>query len=197
MSDLSTDQYLTLATRKLEVARRHLIELETDLPSAKVSDPASPTDSRAAIEGHADGCVTQAYAAFDTFSCAVAHNFGLAQPDRASMNRLVQRLSEPSRPFVAEAITQTCEAVREVIQSYGWRRLSSYRNLAVHRGVVAGRTGFSREAGFTLRIADIDGPDPNGAEALPILHELLVWAEETLPPLLTLAEEWREPERPG
>ena len=193
MSDLSTDQYLTLAQTKLEVARRHLIELESDLPSASVSDPASATDSRAGIEGHADGCVTQAYAAFDTYACAVARHFGLAKPDRASLNGLVARLSEPSLPS-ADGTLQTCVAVREVVESSGWSRLSVYRNLAVHRGVVAGRTHFSLETGFTLRISDMDGPDPRGAEAVPILRELLGWAEKTLLPLVTVAEGWPDSE---
>jgi hypothetical protein len=183
---LSQDEYATLSERKLHVARRHLIELERELPSGQVMDPAGPEDSRAELEGHADGCVLQAYAAFDTFACAVAVRFELANPDKASFAGLVGRLSEPSSSFVATQVTAVCDAIRAVLKKKEWQDLSFYRNLAAHRGVVGQRTRFSLEEGFSFRIGDLDGPDPNGSEALPILKRLLGWAEQTLPPLLKL-----------
>jgi len=183
---LSKDQYATLSGRKLEVARRHLIELERDLPSGQVTDPAGPEDSRAELESHADGCVLQAYAAFDTFACAIAVRFELANPDRASFTGLVGRLSEPSSSFVAIEVTAVCVAVRAVLSLKEWQDLSFYRNLAAHRGVVGQRTRFSLDEGFSFRIGDLDGPDPDGSEALPILKRLVEWAERTLPPLLKL-----------
>ena len=98
MTDLTAAQYVTLSWRKLEIARRHLIELDRELPHAMVMDPASPTDSRAAAEGHADGAVFQSHAAFDTFACGVAEHFCLSQPGKASLKGIVSRLEEPS-PF--------------------------------------------------------------------------------------------------
>lgn len=174
-------EYAGLARRKLEVARRHLMEFDNEYPNAMVIDPASATDSRAELEGHADGVLMQAYAAFDTFACGVAAQFGLPSPDKASFNGLAARLESLRTDAAANLVT----AVRNVAGSDGWERLSYYRNHAGHRGVLLQRTKFSLDDGFKALIGDFDSPyHPNRSEVRPILVELLEWAEGALPPLL-------------
>jgi hypothetical protein len=182
--------YAGLSRRKMEVARRHLIEFDNEFPRAQVGDKASPTDSRAELEGHADGCVLQAYAAFDTLACGVALRFGLTDPHRASFNGLVRRLEEPSASFSVREAKDVLAAVRTLVNSDGWQRLSYYRNHAGHRGVVLQRTHHNQQEGFTARIGDIDSPyHENRSEVRPILVELVEWAESALPPLLRLLGE--------
>ena len=187
---LSESQYVTLAGRKLEVARRHLIELERDLPTGQVTDPASSEDSRAELEGHADGAALQAYAAFDTFACAVAVRFELANPDKASFAGLAGRLSETPGSVRGERdLAKVYGAIKRVLEMKEWQDLSYYRNLAAHRGVVGQRTHFSLHEGFSFRIGDLDGPDADRSEALPILERLVAWAERTLPDLVNLIDD--------
>jgi hypothetical protein len=190
MPHLLAAQYVTLSWRKVEIARRHLIELERELQNLMVNDPASPTDSRAAGEGHADGAVFQSYAAFDTYACGVAVHFGLAQPDKASLNGIVPRLEEPPPPFTADEVHVVASEIRAVTSSDGWRDLSFYRNLAAHSGVLAPIAHFSMDTGSSLRIGNLDGPDPNRSEVLPILHRLVGWVEETTDRLRGLADNW-------
>ena len=75
-------------------------------------------------------------------------------------------------------------------RSDGWRDLSFYRNLAAHRGVVGQRTHFSLDEGFSFRIGDLNGPDPDRSGALPVLNRLVEWSERTLEGLRALAHDW-------
>ena len=124
MALLTAHQYVALSWRKVEIARRHLIELEKGLLAAQADEPPDPTDSRAALEGHADGCVVQAYAAFDAFACAVATHFDLDHPGYASFRNITDRLPggclqehlSPPRPGGSSSPSRrrctTCTGVR-------------------------------------------------------------------------------------
>ena len=182
-------QYANLARHKLEMARRHLTEFEKEFPNAAVSDPQGADDSRAELEGHADGCVMQAYAAFDTFACGIAVRFGLRKPENASLNRLVPRLEEPSPPYVSKEVVDALAVIQHVVNDDGWKRLSYYRNHAGHKGPLLQAVHRHWEGKITARIGDFDSPyHGNGSEVQPILVQQLEWAEESLPPLLTLLD---------
>jgi hypothetical protein len=190
MAPLTARQYVALSWRKVEISQRHLLELENGLRTAQVIDPPSSTDSRAAIEGHADGCVFQAYAAFDTFACAVATHFDLDRAERASFRSISDRLPSVAAPNDTAEARRVQVAIGTVTQDENWRALSFYRNIAAHRGVVGQRFTFNLDDGFVLRIAELDGPDPDRSEVTTILYRTLGWTAEKVRGLHELAGAW-------
>ena len=191
MALLTAHQYVALSWRKVEIARRHLIELEKGLLAAQADEPPDPTDSRAALEGHADGCVVQAYAAFDAFACAVATHFDLDHPGYASFRNITDRLpGVPAGTPVAAEAWRVKFAIEEEVHDVHWRALSFYRRIAGHRGVVGECSTFNIDDGFVLRVDALDGPDPERAEVTTILYRTLGWTAEKVHGLHELAGAW-------
>ncbi len=123
------EQYCTLVSHKLEVARFHLAEFERLVKGELAAVSSDFPDVRyAPFHGHADGAVFEAFAAFDTFSCAVAHKFETPQADRASFKSIAGQSKVP--PEIARRVAETIAAEE-------WKRLEWLRNLAGHRGVVS------------------------------------------------------------
>lgn len=161
------DGYCTLVTHKLEVAKFHLGEFEQLLKketSSLVGD--YPEVRYAPFHGHADGAIFEAFAAFDTFSCAVAHKFQIPRSDRASFKSIGSESEVP--PEIAQRVADT-------IATEEWKRLEKLRNLAGHRGVVSEsfRWGSHLPGGFRVNL-------PDGGEALPVMKKLLRWSEERI-----------------
>jgi hypothetical protein len=122
-------QYCTLASHKLDVARFHVAEFEKltrQEVSALVDD--DPGIRYAPFHAHADGAIVEAFAAFDTYSCAVAHKFGVPRSDRASLKGIVER---------QEVSAEVHERVTDALAAEEWKRLEELRNLAGHRGLVS------------------------------------------------------------
>lgn len=156
------DTNCTLATHKLEVARFHLAEFEKLLgkeSSALVGN--DPEVKYAPFHGHADGAILEAFAAFDTYSCAVAHKFQVPGSDRASFKSLEGQSQVP---------TEIKERVAKTLATDEWKRLEGLRNLAGHRGLVSEtmRWGEHLKGGFQVHL-------PDGDEALPVIESLLRW----------------------
>jgi hypothetical protein len=161
------EQYCTLATHKLEVARFHLREfgrlLEGEAKGRLADDPEV---EYAPFHGHADGAIFEAFAAFDTYSCAVAHKFGVPRADRAALKTIAARVEVP--PEISRRIN-------DAIATDEWLRLEGLRNLAGHRGVVSEtmRWGQHLKGGFQVHL-------PDGDEALPVMSYLIQWGEHQL-----------------
>jgi len=164
------EQYCTLATHKLEVARFHLAEFEKLVAkgtSALLGD--DPDVRYAPFHGHADGAIFEGFASFDTYSCAVGHKFGVPHSDRASFKSIGSRSEVPA---------EIAQRVADTVATDEWKRLEWLRNLAGHRGVVSEsmRWGQHLKGGFQVHL-------PDGDEALPVMRSLLRWTEDQIPGL--------------
>jgi hypothetical protein len=161
------DGYCTLVTHKLEVAKYHLREFERLVKEETASFGGDyPEMKYAPFHGHADGAVFEAFAAFDTFSCAVAHKFGVPRSDHASFKTIGHESKVP--PEIRERVAGT-------IATEEWTRLKWLRNVAGHRGVVSEsfRWGSHLPQGFRVNL-------PDGEEALPVMEKLLRWSDERI-----------------
>lgn len=123
------EQYCTLASHKLEVARFHMTEFDKLIKGETAALIADDADVRyAPFHAHADGAIFEAFAAFDTYSCAVAHRFDLPRSDHASFKAMASQANLP--PEIVQRVSDT-------IATEEWKRLEWLRNLAGHRGVVS------------------------------------------------------------
>ena len=89
--------YQRRSMHKLHVAEWHRAEferLEGELTTTDFFD--FDTERFLPAQAHADGALIQLAAGFDAFACAVAHHYGLENPDRASLweTKWVARLVE-------------------------------------------------------------------------------------------------------
>jgi len=78
---MSVEQYCTLSALKIVVAKFHLAEFERLAQAgSRFSLTIDPEYAYAPLHGHADGAVFEAFAAFDAFSCAIAHKLNFKGP---------------------------------------------------------------------------------------------------------------------
>jgi hypothetical protein len=169
---LSDEQYRTLSEAKIAVARFHLTEVErlvaTSASGSFIVDP----DAGTPLHGHADGAIFETFAAFDTFSCAVAHRLAFKGAEKFSMTKLAAdgRVSNLLRRRVANTIATD-----------RWMRLDWLRNLAGHRGVVSQFMRWGEHlGGMKVHVPDPDHPSQRGEEFLPLMTDLLAWSEVRL-----------------
>jgi hypothetical protein len=192
-------EYARSSGRKYELARRHLSDLQAlslSLSSRESRDWEVDSQSFERIQNHADGCVVQLQAAFDSAACAMAHHFQLPSPDRASFARIV--LSDGTTSEEASA-KKLVEGTR---QSSAFLDLLYYRNLAAHRGILASdrATASPYELSLVERVPVavslhlpsnlLDAPDGPSAAVLPIVHRLTDWAVTPLSDVWEMFSLW-------
>lgn len=170
---MNGEQYCTLSALKIAVAKYHLGEFERLLPTGSRAflNP-DPETATAPLHGHADGAIFETFAAFDTFSCAVAHRLGFKGADGFSMKRIAADSRVPR--VILRRASDTFATDR-------WKRLESLRNLAGHRGVVSQYLVSAEHlGGFKVYLPDGTQPTRRGDEFLPVMIDLLRWSEGRL-----------------
>lgn len=182
--EAEAEEYLQASREKLAVARRHLEALREVEPSLTREGFAEALLGDEAniylIEGHADGMLLELAGAFDALACAVAFRLDRRNPHGASFPRDdFSRARRPVGPLI-----------ERIKRGYRWRYLNYYRNLAAHKVVVASPRWRDDSGIHRLRLPDRLPPFPHGSNekpphppnalVLPILEELLLWAERRM-----------------
>lgn len=195
--DEAVAQYQRRSMHKLHIAEWHRAEferLENELTTADFFD--FNTERFLPAQAHADGALIQLAAGFDAFACAVAHHFGLENPDRASLweTKWVMRLIEVAEPDLRLVI-------QSVVDDTNFAGVKFYRNLAAHRGVIGEqqRGGDVDEVGVDgvrFMLPDwlpMDAPDHPSYSVRPILRRYLEWGRPALAGLNAVASTVWEP----
>jgi hypothetical protein len=190
-------QYQRRSMHKLHIAEWHRAEferLEGELTTADFFD--FDTERFLPAQAHADGALIQLAAGFDAFACAVAHHYGLPNPDRASL------WESKSRSRLVEAAERNLqEILKSVIGDPNFAGLMFYRNLAAHRGVIG-----EQQRGGEVEEVGVDGvrfmlpdwlpmkaPDHPSYSVRPILRRYLEWGRPALAGLNAVASTVWEP----
>ena len=191
-------QYLERSRVKLRLAEYHWGEFQ------RLEDELTPEDffdfegePYLAALAHSDGVPIHLSAAFDALACAVAHQHGIANPDKADFDGWNARLASASSSHLGQLI-------RDTGGDDTFRGLLSYRNLAAHRGVIGEIPGRSsarvdKQQGVSLRLPSWlppEFPDNPTAPIRPILERHVTWAESRVQELRRLAAQaWGIDER--
>jgi hypothetical protein len=131
----------------------------------------------------------QLAASFDTFACAVKQQLSLKDPDRASFNRDHEQLATATGGPLGMRIA-------EVGASTEFVGLQCYRQLAVHRGMLAEIAAVDSVNGETdldvvsLRLPEVldsDCPDAPGSAVRPVLERYSLWTRRAMTELRELA----------
>lgn len=190
--------YMSRSMLKLRIAEWHRTEFERLEDEHTTADFFRfDEDPFVKSESHADGCLIQLAAAFDTFACAIAYNCDLPKADKASFRRDYPHLGAR----VGEGLGPLIRMVGEDTLSEG---LAFYRNLSAHRGVLGEvQRGGSRDDGREyVRLLlpswlPEDAPDYPEASVRVILERYISWAKPKLELLHETARgEWELEEEP-
>lgn len=189
--DEAVAQYQRRSMHKLHIAEWHRAEferLEGELTTTDFVD--FDTERFLPAQAHADGAIIQLAAGFDAFACAVAHHYGLENPDRASLWEM---------KWVAGLVEAAEHDLRAILQSVvedpNFAELKFYRNLAAHRGVIGEqqRGGEVEEVGVDgvrFMLPDwlpMEAPDHPSYSVRPILRKYLEWGRPALAGLNAVA----------
>jgi hypothetical protein len=143
---MKASEYAYLTELKFEVARYHLREFKRLLPTGPgVCFNPRHRQVSAPIHAHADAAIFETFAAFETFSCAVAHECGWKGADVKSFAEVANDERLP---------TKVRRSMRATIRSDRWDVLDELRNIVGHRAVVTSRFVNSSESGFKIFLAD-------------------------------------------
>lgn len=178
------EEYLQASREKLAVARRHFEALraaEASLTGDAFAEAVLGDDANIyLIEGHGDAMLLELSGAFDALACAVAFRLGHRDPHGASFARdELGRAAQPLGPLI-----------ERIKRGFRWKHFTYYRNLAAHKVVVASPAWRDDSGIHRLRLPDRLPPypyrsngkpphPPNGL-VMPILEDLLRWAERRL-----------------
>jgi hypothetical protein len=189
--DEAVAQYQRRSMHKLHIADWHKAEferLEGELTTADFFD--FDTERFLPAQAHADGALIQLAAGFDAFACAVAHHYGLENPDRASLweTKWVARLVEAAEHDLRAIL-------HAVVEDPKFAGLKFYRNLAAHRGVIGEqqRGGEVEEVGVDgvrFMLPDwlpMEAPDHPSYSVRPVLRKYLEWGRPALAGLNAVA----------
>jgi hypothetical protein len=193
---LSPYKYAISSRLKYDVARYHLNQFRRVLPEVPqivLFFRLDQDHGLAVVWAHSDGCVSQLFAAFDAYACAVAHQFGLRKTDRASFKRIAADKGLTSTPE-EEAVAGAIEAV---VASSQYQDLDGLRNTAGHRGVVGRSLRADTDPGIRVFLEPDASFKGEGTEVLPTLESLVAWAETPLRELWDRAEAWRQDHEPS
>jgi len=190
-------QYQRRSMHKLHIAEWHgaaFDRLEGELTTADFFD--FDTERFLPAQAHADGSLIQLAAGFDAFACAVTRQYGLANPDRASLweTKWITQLVEAAEPDLRVIL-------QSVVDDPKFAGLKFYRNLAAHRGVIGEqqRGGQVEEAGVDgvrFMLPDwlpMEAPDHPSYSVRPILRRCLEWGRPALAGLNAVAAAVWEP----
>jgi hypothetical protein len=184
--------YARASKLKYDVARYQLSQFEGALPVvpwAALIFRMNQLPGLSPVLAHSDGCVLQLYAAFDAFACAVAHRLTLLpRDDRASFKGL-------RGPGIALDSAELADLIGAVLDAPEFEQLEDLRNLAAHRGLIAGSVRSASPTGMGVEVYLERGAAKKDGETdvLQLLGGTVEWAKEPLRWLWEFAEAWLEP----
>lgn len=170
-------QYLNRSAHKLHVAEYHIGEFERLEDGLTWNDFVDfEGEPFVAAQAHADAALIQVAAAFDAFACAVAHRYGVKNPDRADFAGWAKSLA-------AAADEDVRVAIESVAAEKDFTDLQLYRNLAAHRGVLGEQQRGDQDEHGAEQVHLLlpgwlpeDFPDFPGAAVRSVLRRYVDWA---------------------